>query len=187
MSYSSREFGRIAQECEYQDGHHINAERFFVEVVGDTGHQLPEGQTGKILITDTRNLVMPFLRFDIGDTGYISTAPCHCGRTLPRLYVEDRSTDRVTLPDGKRMRPFALFAFLNRFDWILRYQIVQHDIERFTVFLSTTNNAPHGDLRKVAAGLGKILGDYARFGIRSTQDFTLKNGKQLTFISEIPS
>lgn len=188
VSYSSREFGRIAQECEYQDGYHVNAERFFVEVVDNAGRQLPERKTGKILITDARNIVMPFIRFDIGDTGHVSATPCRCGRTLPRLYVEDRSTDRVMLPGGKRMRPFALFALLNQFNWILRYQIVQHSLTDFAILLSALNGPPRDDIRRIKAGLSNILGGSARLNIELTQqDFVLKNGKQLPFISEIAS
>ncbi len=187
-SYSSREFGRIAQECEYKDGYHINAERFLIEVVDNAGNPLPNGSAGKILITDTRNFAMPFLRFDIGDMGYISDLPCRCGRTLPRLYVEDRSTDQVKLSDGKKIRPFAVFGFLNNFRWILRYQVVQRDINNFAVFLRTIGDVPQDDVQKISAGLGRILGNHAQIIVKiDTEEFVVKNGKQLTFISEIAS
>ncbi|MBI2055427.1 MAG: hypothetical protein HYT42_00885 [Candidatus Sungbacteria bacterium] len=120
--------------------------------------------------------------------GYISDLPCRCGRTLPRLYVEDRSTDQVKLSDGKKIRPFAVFGFLNNFRWILRYQVVQRDINNFAVFLRTIGDVPQDDVQKISAGLGRILGNHAQIIVKiDTEEFVVKNGKQLTFISEIAS
>lgn len=185
ISYSSREFGRIAQECRAQNGCHINAERFFIEITDDAGNPLPEGSSGKILITDTKNFVMPFIRFDIGDNGFMTSKSCACGRTLPRIFVENRNTDAVLLKTGERISPYKLYEAVERFNnRILRYQIVQEKPARFKLIIAPLDGFPENYAARIKSDFKKILGQTVKTGVIFTEnDFVVKNGKQLPFVS----
>lgn len=184
MSYSSREFGRIAQECEYKNGFHINAERFLIEIVDSNGNRLDWGWEGKIVITDTKNFVMPFLRFDIGDNGYILKETCLCGKTLPRLFLTDRNTYGVIFGQ-KNIRPYALFAAVNQFSrHILRYQIIQRDKNDFTILIDPLNGFCRKEAEKIKFNLANILGRDINADVDwTTKNFIIKNGKQIPFVS----
>lgn len=186
-SYSSREFGRIAQECQSKNGYHINAERFYIEIVDDSGNELPEGSSGKIVITDTKNFVMPFIRFDIGDNGSMTSEPCACGRTLPRIYVENRNTDNVLLKTGKFISPHRLYEAVNLFSrYILRYQIVQERLDEFSLIIAPLDGFPKNYIGKIKSEFNRILGLKAKIKIVLTENnFIVKNGKQLPFVSLI--
>ncbi len=99
--YGSREFGNIAQECSHHRGLHVATDSFFLEILDDHGKDCPPGMTGQIVITDLRNKVMPFIRYQTGDLGSWSNEACTCGRTLPLLNaLEGRSLDLVRGPKG---------------------------------------------------------------------------------------
>ncbi|HEU0140173.1 MAG TPA: hypothetical protein VFQ79_10695 [Bryobacteraceae bacterium] len=66
----------LAWECEAHCGLHFRDEQLLIEAAdGDSG----------LLITDLTSLDYPVLRLASGIEGTVETAPCGCGRTLPRL------------------------------------------------------------------------------------------------------
>ena len=83
--YGSREFSGIAYQCKIQDGYHIVAENYILEILKDGKPAMP-GETGEVVITDLNNYCMPFIRYRIGDLATASDGtPCKCGRGLPKI------------------------------------------------------------------------------------------------------
>ena len=123
--YGLEEFGTVGTECAAHDGFHVNVESFIVEIVDETGVPLPEGSYGRVLITDLFNNQMPFVRYETGDYGRISWAPCQCGLHAQRLWVEGRHSASIAV-GGKRYHHFefgvALDSFMSQF---LHYQIAK--------------------------------------------------------------
>src|SRR5271157_1047951 len=66
--YGSRETGAIASECEEHHGYHISSENVAIEFVDENEH-VAAGESGIALITNLRNMGMPFVRYKIGDIG----------------------------------------------------------------------------------------------------------------------
>ncbi len=66
----------LAWECEAHCGLHFYDDQLLIEA--------SEGDSG-LLITDLSSLNYPVLRLASGIEGTLETAPCGCGRTLPRL------------------------------------------------------------------------------------------------------
>lgn len=78
--------GPLFTECTYQDGIHIWADQFLVEVVDpDTGEPVPEGERGELVITTLAKEALPLIRYRIGDYTVLNRKPCKCGRTHPRI------------------------------------------------------------------------------------------------------
>lgn len=124
MGYTTRELGWLGFEC----GHgrlHLNEEWALVEVVDQNGVTMPPGQSGRVVVTTFDNEVMPFIRYDSGDTGCINDEPCPCGRTLRTINIRGRTVEMIKLPN----RTVSLFDVAAAFDvfWrsIRQYQIVQ--------------------------------------------------------------
>jgi len=97
--YGSAEFGDMACDCDQRDGLHIFMDLFLIEIVRG-GRPVPDGELGKILITDLSNFAMPMIRYEIGDVGRIVCDACPCGRAAPRLYVEGRLQDTIVSQTG---------------------------------------------------------------------------------------
>jgi phenylacetate-CoA ligase len=105
-----------------------------VEIVDDAGHPTAPGKLGRVLVTTLRNLVMPLLRYEIGDWAVAAEGACRCGRTLPRIgAVGGRDINLFTDRDGKPFTPWPLFRPLLVREWIKQNQIVQRGMDRFLV------------------------------------------------------
>lgn len=78
--------GPLFTECTYQDGIHIWADQFLVEVVDpETGEELKDGEQGELVITTLAKEALPLIRYKIGDLTVKKSEPCRCGRTHPRI------------------------------------------------------------------------------------------------------
>ena len=122
--YGCREVSVIASECEQHTGMHINAEALLVEIVPDPAIPPP---AGKIVITDLFNYSMPLIRYEIGDVGsFADIQACSCGRGLPLLaQVNGRTTDFLTLPDGRKISGPALTLVVADMADVRQVQFVQ--------------------------------------------------------------
>ena len=101
--YGASEFGYIAWECRLRDWH-IAEENIFLENTNE----------GKLLITDLHNRAMPFIRYEIGDIGFLSDKQCKCGfRSRVLSKIQGRTNDWVVLPSGKKS-PGLTFYYISR-------------------------------------------------------------------------
>lgn len=94
--YGCSEAGMIAFEDKEGVWRLVEDDSYF-EVVDSQGRVLPEGQEGRILITNLSNKALPFIRYEVGDLGIISHD--ETGRFLKKL--TGRVSDLVHLPSGK--------------------------------------------------------------------------------------
>jgi phenylacetate-CoA ligase len=129
--YSTWEVFDIAGECAQHTGYHISSENVIVEITDEAGNPVPANVEGRILLTNLHNYAMPFIRYDIGDTGAISDICCPCGRNALPLLVNLRGrADAVILTrTGKqipgRSIPQRFLANLG----VVQYQIIQESYE----------------------------------------------------------
>ena len=66
--YSIEEVGLIAQQEEYGGPYRVNKYGIYTEVVDpETGKPVEEGETGKVVVTDIFNDLLPIIRYDTGD------------------------------------------------------------------------------------------------------------------------
>lgn len=101
--YLSNDTGCIGFQCEECDGpiHHIHEDYCIMEVVDpETGIPVPDGEEGKILVTNFNRRLMPLIRYDIGDMGRILTRRCSCGRTVRLMELMGRSDDTLIIGGG---------------------------------------------------------------------------------------
>ena len=128
--YSSLEVLHMAQTCPDNPGLlHVNSERAILRIVRQDGTPAPPGETGRILVTDLTNRVMPFINYETGDWG-AAGPPCPCGRGFPTLTgIEGRGCEFIRLPSGGIVSPGSLGVFVMRpggaHPHILEFQAVQ--------------------------------------------------------------
>lgn len=68
--------------CPQVDGVHLWEEEYGMDIVDDEGNVLPVGEVGRVILYPKAD---PSLRFAVGDRCRISTEPCPCGCTAPKL------------------------------------------------------------------------------------------------------
>ena len=137
-SYSSMEFGIISAQCPHEPGfQHIMSDVFRVEVLDENDRECPDGQTGRIIITDYFNKWSPLIRYEIGDLAVRERCPC--GRiNLPAFSaVHGKVRGALKHRSGQRVLFAELSVALRDLPGMKQYQVVQEDLERFTVRLVT--------------------------------------------------
>jgi hypothetical protein len=78
-TYSSKEAGQIAHPCERQAGLHVHAESALVEIVDAAGRPVPEGQSGRVIVTPFVSTAQPLIRYEQGDFARFGPSPAAAG------------------------------------------------------------------------------------------------------------
>ncbi len=82
----------VAQECDCQNGMHIQDDHFYPEIINpETGETIEHGKRGELVLTSLTKTGMPILRFRTKDLTALMDDECECGRTTIRM---DRITGR---------------------------------------------------------------------------------------------
>jgi phenylacetate-CoA ligase len=105
-------------ECEEQAGMHLGAVGFvhpeLVDPETGESRELRDGATGELVLTHLRHRAAPLLRFRTRDHVEITTGPCPCGRTTPRVRCIGR-TDDMLIVRGVNVFPSALREVVSAF------------------------------------------------------------------------
>lgn len=84
--YGSREMGLGgAICCQAHEGMHLRENHVIAEIVDESGHVLPPGQYGELVITTIGMEAMPLIRYKTGDYTRIIPGSCPCGSQVIRL------------------------------------------------------------------------------------------------------
>jgi len=135
-NYSASEVFDFASECMAHCGLHIAAEDVVVEIVDDSGMPVTQGHQGRIVVTNLHNYGMPFIRYDLGDTGALLAGTCACGRELPRLSgLFGRSNTYLHTRSGRRISPGGLYLDRLASLPVVQYQVVQEDLDSVVIYL----------------------------------------------------
>ena len=105
-------------ECQHQDGMHFSGRGLVHFELIDPATSAPvaieDGAEGELVYTHLRHRAAPLLRFRSRDRVRISTAPCACGRTAPRVRCIGR-TDDLLIVRGVNVFPTAVREVVGEF------------------------------------------------------------------------
>ena len=156
-TYGCREFMLLAAECEMHEGMHVNIDHVVLELSKD--NNLP-GSMGEVLITDLSNFGMPFIRYKNGDIARYSEQSCSCGRKLPLLStVEGRVLDAIKRSNGSLLPGEFFPHLLKDLDGLVRYQVIQKDIDTLDLNLVVNDTFKQASLVEVEAIIKQALHD----------------------------
>jgi phenylacetate-CoA ligase len=194
--YGSTELGYIACECPRHEGLHIFTWKVLVELLDETGREVPPGATGRVVVTDLFNEATPIIRYDgLGDYATRREQPCVCGRATPLLTrVEGRVVDSIVLPDGQIVHPYHLTLALEDVPGLSKFQIRQERPDYLRVLLVKdaagqargVSFAPDSALgRAILDRFDRILHHQARVELVTTEDIPRRPGshKYATVVS----
>jgi phenylacetate-CoA ligase len=89
----------------------VNSETLFVEILDENNKVVPNGTTGRIVITSLFNKAHPFIRYDIGDIGILDEKSTLQKPILKKLI--GRTNDVAVLPSGKKS-PGLTFYYVTK-------------------------------------------------------------------------
>lgn len=131
-TYSSTEMGATFSECRYGCGGHVHPELIIVEIIGEDGLPVRDGEEGEIVVTTLGVEGMPLLRFRTGDIAAKIVEPCKCGRNSYRLTpLVGRKNNMIKLK-GTTLYPPAINDVLDNTEYLANYVIYVQDSEAGT-------------------------------------------------------
>jgi phenylacetate-CoA ligase len=89
----------------------VNSETLFVEILDENNRAVPNGTSGRIVITSLYNKAHPLIRYDLGDTGVLSEKSTFKKPILEKLV--GRTNDIAKLPSGKTV-PGLTFYYVTK-------------------------------------------------------------------------
>lgn len=89
----------------------VNSETLFVEILDGNNQAVPNGTSGRIVITSLFNKAHPFIRYDIGDIGILDEKSTLKKPILKKLI--GRTNDVAVLPSGKKS-PGLTFYYVTK-------------------------------------------------------------------------
>jgi len=116
----------VASACAQQEGLHLFEDLFYPEIIDpETGHVVPEGQEGELVLTTLCKWAMPMIRYRTRDITSFITEPCGCGRTIRRIRRIARRTDDMFIVRGVNVFPSQVEAAILTVEGTLpHYQIL---------------------------------------------------------------
>lgn len=126
-TYSSTEMGATFSECSYGLGGHVHPELIIVEIIGEDGLPVPDGEPGEIVVTTLGVEAMPLLRFKTGDVAAKRVEQCKCGRWSYRLTpLVGRKNNMIKLK-GTTLYPPAINDVLDNSPFVSGYVVIVRD------------------------------------------------------------
>jgi phenylacetate-CoA ligase len=155
--YNAVEAFKIGFYCQARQGFHLHEDLCHVRITDEQGLDVPAGEKGQVVISNLVNRGTVLLNYRLGDVATLAIDACSCGRSSPLLSaLEGRIEDILLLPNGGFVHPRAVWAVLSRRSDVLKYQLIQHELERFELRLVTT------DRRSYQQGVNAIVADLRR-------------------------
>jgi phenylacetate-CoA ligase len=169
--YGSREICSIATSCR-EGSMHINSDLVHVEFVAD---QEAPGMH-RLVITDLHNMVFPFIRYEIGDTGSPEEGSCSCGLPFPRMRMEiGRVFDNFISPEGRVVHGAFFKNLMDGVPGVTVYQFRQVEADRIVLLL------------KPGAGFGQQTEDYLqKVRARIASEFSVRARLEVRHVEEVP-
>lgn len=165
--YGCEEVSLIASECEAHQGLHVNQDTLIVEIVDAQGAPTPPGVPGAVVVTDLTNLVMPIIRYKVGDVAVLNDERCSCGRSYPLISsLEGRIADYVRTPNGEYISGISLTEnFAMQLEGVKQLQIVQERIDRllFRIVPDDAGASPQFD--RLSTLVRERFGDSMGYGV----------------------
>lgn len=174
-TYGSREFMSIAAECEFHNGLHLNVENLLVEL------EMPTTEPSEILVTDLHNYGMPFIRYRIGDLGILAgSAPCECGRGLPRIHsIEGRTLDVLRTRTG-RVVPGELFPHIMKdIAEVGEFQAQQINLDEIILLVVVRRPLSQKSRLLLESEFFKVFGSDVKITVKEVREIPLRaSGKR---------
>jgi phenylacetate-CoA ligase len=161
--YNAVEAFKLGYFCEARAGFHVHEDLCHLRIVRDDGSPAPDGEPGRIVISNLVNRASVLLNYPIGDVAALASRPCTCGRSFRLLSeLEGRVEDILALPDGRFVHPRSVWEVFKPHREVLQYQLVQHEPARFRLEMVTADAPAFARVVEQALpALHRLLGDDA--------------------------
>ncbi len=176
--YSSVECLQLGYECEEHRGYHLNEDTCAVRIVDDEYGTLPDGSTGRVIVSNLVNRANVLLNYELGDEAAIIPGQCGCGRTSRMVGLTlSRVADRLKFEDGTEINPIVFAQAVFGEDDLWQHQVVQRSENEYDVCLVANPAADRAAMkRRLEAAFERWFQKRIRFQFRFVDQIELTQG-----------
>jgi phenylacetate-CoA ligase len=143
----------------------VNSETLFIEILDDNNQAVPNGTSGRIVITSLFNKAHPFIRYDIGDIGILDEKSTLKKPLLKKLI--GRTNDVALLPSGKKS-PGLTFYYVTKSiieddGNVKEFIIIQTKIDTFEIEYVSENELNSKQIKKIETAIALYLEPNLKF------------------------
>jgi phenylacetate-CoA ligase len=143
----------------------VNSETLFIEILDDNNQAVPNGTSGRIVITSLFNKAHPFIRYDIGDIGILDEKSTLKKPLLKKLI--GRTNDVALLPSGKKS-PGLTFYYVTKSiieddGYVKEFIIIQTKIDTFEIEYVSENELNSKQIKKIETAIALYLEPNLKF------------------------
>jgi phenylacetate-CoA ligase len=143
----------------------VNSETLFIEILDDNNQTVPNGTSGRIVITSLFNKAHPFIRYDIGDIGILDEKSTLKKPLLKKLI--GRTNDVALLPSGKKS-PGLTFYYVTKSiieddGYVKEFIIIQTKIDTFEIEYVSENELNSKQIKKIETAIALYLEPNLKF------------------------
>lgn len=161
--YNAVEAFKIGFLCEARNGFHLHGDLCHVRIMNANGEDVVPGAKGQVVISNLVNRGTVLLNYRLGDVASLASGTCSCGRILPLLSeLEGRVEDILFLSNGGFVHPRAIWGVMGQRSEVLKYQLIQHEPERFELRIVTADEQSYQlVVDDVLVALRRLVGESA--------------------------
>lgn len=177
--YGCTEIKEVAWQCQKHEGYHINEDEVIIEILDENGKDAKFGQIGSIVLTGLFNITMPFIRYDLGDKGFLIKEKCSCGRTFMMMQpTAGREIEYIELKNRKRLNPYLFAMSIKKIKGIIQFQVVQKSYDILNINVVANNQFSEPNRNKLMRLAKKLTANKIKIRILLMKNIPReKNGK----------
>lgn len=181
--YSNEENGVLGQDEGKNNIFSINEADYLIEIVDDNDNPLPDGQLGRIIVTDLFNYAMPMIRYDTGDVGAIIVLNINGRKKRVISDFSGRKVDVIFDVNGNALSPHIITNQMWSFTDIKQFQFIQKNKDEYLIKLNA--NITSQRKNELVRLMKEILGQAAKVSIEEVREIpVLASGKRRYIINE---
>ncbi|KIA86966.1 phenylacetate--CoA ligase family protein [Flavobacterium sp. AED] len=142
-----------------KDEWQVNSETLFVEILDENNQAVPNGTSGRIVITSLFNKAHPFIRYDIGDIGILDEKSTLKKPILKKLI--GRTNDIALLPSGKKSPGLTFYyvtkSFIEDDGNVKEFIIKQTKIDTFEIEYVSETELNLKQIKKIETAIALYL------------------------------
>lgn len=186
-AYGSVEMGVMAFETFARNGLHLCEDLTYFEFLDDHGEPVSPGESGRVVVTDLVSMTMPFIRYDQGDRAVFEEAEGGRGYKVRKIVrILGRNDDKMVFKDGKIEPVTALNNFMDTYEGIVQYRVVQDMPDFWQVSVAADKQYFDRIEQTLLHALKGRFPQISRFEIQRLDRIEVdSSGKIRTFVSKI--
>lgn len=177
--YGSREVSDMAYDAAADGTLQVSWWNQYVEVLNDNGEPAQPGETGRVCVTNLRNLSMPLIRYEIGDRATMIDR-----YTLGKIV--GREVELFVTADGTKIdgEYFTHLFYLK--DWVQHFQVVQKTVRKVVCSVVLRGEVNKAEQDEITHGIHAVLGKETVVEWKFVKHIPpTKSGKHLYTLSEV--